>query len=480
MRKLLGIVLLAAGVGGLGYWGAKDHALDMQSEISVRAVAAVSGAVHGVQTQVEGRDIRLSGLADSDAEAEALVQSLNAVEGRRVVINELEVLPNADPYTIAATRKSGQTRLQGNVPSEDMRAVLAQSGASGVDELTLASGAPERWEAAIGAGLGALSQMDEGSVSLNGTNLRLTGLVDAPSDRDTLIASVKLPEGFTLQNDIETRDDGLPISYDVVYDAAKGVSVSGKLPVGLDLEQIGAAIGIADVSGEPSTGLNGDPKAGLEALGKLKAWLPEFDTATLKIDGDTPALSGEASPGVNSALVQESMAAEFGEGVALTFSNASGSVQNGAERVNASTGLTESFQFGFWLPKTNFTPSLSNCAEQSDKVLEQTKINFLSGSTDLGPRSQRAINALAAIMGPCVNTARLTVELGGHTDDTGSGNYELSAARALVVGEAMIARGVPREAISAVGYGPSKPIADNATEAGRAANRRTTVRWAQQ
>jgi predicted flap endonuclease-1-like 5' DNA nuclease len=44
----------------------------------------------------------------------------------------------------------------------------------------------------------------------------------------------------------------------------------------------------------------------------------------------------------------------------------------------------------------------------------------------------------------------------------------------------MIVRGVPREAISAVGYGPSKPLADNATEASRAANRRTKVRWAQQ
>jgi hypothetical protein len=58
MRKFLGIVVLAAGVGALGYWGAKDQALDMQNAISERAVAAVSGAVHGVTTRVEGRDIR--------------------------------------------------------------------------------------------------------------------------------------------------------------------------------------------------------------------------------------------------------------------------------------------------------------------------------------------------------------------------------------------------------------------------------------
>lgn len=169
-------------------------------------------------------------------------------------------------------------------------------------------------------------------------------------------------------------------------------------------------------------GLKGDPQAALEALGKFKSWLPEFETATLKIDGDTPTLSVETTAGVNSALVQSSMAAEFSEAVALSLSNASGSVQNGAERVNAATGLTESFQFGSWLPKTSFTPSLSNCEAQADKLLEQTKINFLSGSTDLGPRSQRAINALAAIMGPCVNTACLKVELGGHTYNKGSGN----------------------------------------------------------
>ncbi len=42
MRKFLGIVVLAAGVGGLGYWGAKDHALDMQNAISERATAAMT------------------------------------------------------------------------------------------------------------------------------------------------------------------------------------------------------------------------------------------------------------------------------------------------------------------------------------------------------------------------------------------------------------------------------------------------------
>jgi OOP family OmpA-OmpF porin len=43
----------------------------------------------------------------------------------------------------------------------------------------------------------------------------------------------------------------------------------------------------------------------------------------------------------------------------------------------------------------------------------------------------------------------------------------------------VVNRGVPANAVSAIGYGGSKPIADNGTEAGRAANRRVTVRWGQ-
>lgn len=479
MRKILGIVVLAAGVGGLGYWGAQDHALDMQTAISERAVNAVSGSVHGVETSVEGRDIRVSGMADSEAERAALLEAVNAVEGRRVVLDELEILPTADPYTIAATRKAGQTLLQGNVPSEAMRSVLAETGADGVEGLTLASGAPERWEAAIGAGLGGLSQMDEGTASLNGQTLRLTGLVERPSDRDALINSMTLPEGYTLQNDIETRDDGKPIAYTVAYDAATGARVEGKLPQGLDLSQIGEALGTKEISGDVTTGLDGDPNAALASLGALKAWLPELDSAVVNVADEGIALSAVTTPGVNTALVQSSMAEDFADTANLSLSAANGGVQNGAERVNAATGLAEQFQFGAWLPKMDFSPSLNACTEQADTLLASTKINFLSGSTDLGPRSQRAINALASILARCTG-AGLAVELGGHTDNTGSGNYELSAARALAVAEAMIARGVARDAISAVGFGASKPIADNATEEGRAANRRTTVRWTQQ
>jgi len=401
MRKLFGGLLFFAGVCALGYWGAKSHAVDMQSAITAGAQKAVSNAVHDVTTEVNGRDIRITGLADSEDERTALISALNNVEGRRVVVDELELLPLANPFTIAATRKNGETMLQGNVPSEAVRAVFAQR-AAGTDGLTIASGAPERWESAVGAGLGALSQMEEGSASITGTTLRLTGVVDFPSDKAALLDAVSLPEGYSLEDEIEARDDGLPIAYDVSYDAAGGLSVDGKLPKGLDLDQIGEALGISSISGETTAGLSGDPAAGLAVLSALKNWLPEFDSAIVKVDEGAIAISGITSPGVDAALVQESFVAELPEGVSLTAQTQTALPENGAIRVSALTGQSERFQSGSWLPIFDFAASLDACKEQADGLLARQKISFLSGSANLGPQSQRAINGLASILDRCM------------------------------------------------------------------------------
>ena len=66
------------------------------------------------------------------------------------------------------------------------------------------------------------------------------------------------------------------------------------------------------------------------------------------------------------------------------------------------------------------------------------------------------------------------VEVQGHTDPTGdlAYNYELSRERARAVLDALVERGVPPALLGARGYGPSQPLADNATEEGRRRNRR--------
>ncbi len=70
------------------------------------------------------------------------------------------------------------------------------------------------------------------------------------------------------------------------------------------------------------------------------------------------------------------------------------------------------------------------------------------------------------------------VNVSGYTDDVGgdaAANYVLSGERALAVLEYFLTRGLPPERFSVSGYGPAWPIADNATEAGRAQNRRVEI-----
>ena len=67
------------------------------------------------------------------------------------------------------------------------------------------------------------------------------------------------------------------------------------------------------------------------------------------------------------------------------------------------------------------------------------------------------------------------IEVQGHTDNTGSAEYnlKLSDARASAVMNYLISKGVPASSLVAKGYGPDFPIDTNATAAGRASVRRT-------
>ncbi len=65
----------------------------------------------------------------------------------------------------------------------------------------------------------------------------------------------------------------------------------------------------------------------------------------------------------------------------------------------------------------------------------------------------------------------------GHTDNTGTpgGNKTLSDGRATAVMAAIVAKGVSPARLGAVGHGQDRPIADNRTSEGRAANRRVEL-----
>ena len=70
------------------------------------------------------------------------------------------------------------------------------------------------------------------------------------------------------------------------------------------------------------------------------------------------------------------------------------------------------------------------------------------------------------------------IRIDGHADDRASErhNESLALRRAEIVKAFLVAQGVPTEEILTIGYGETRPIADNSTEGGRAANRRAEIR----
>ena len=72
----------------------------------------------------------------------------------------------------------------------------------------------------------------------------------------------------------------------------------------------------------------------------------------------------------------------------------------------------------------------------------------------------------------------LVVEIGGHTDNSGSKNYnlDLSEQRASSVKNALVQRGLNSERIQIKGYGMSEPLNSNSSEEERAINRRTELK----
>ncbi len=98
-------------------------------------------------------------------------------------------------------------------------------------------------------------------------------------------------------------------------------------------------------------------------------------------------------------------------------------------------------------------------------------INFEFNSARLLPSSEDTLKFVAAGL---LANPEIQIEISGHTDNIGSAksNQLLSLRRAEAVKDYIVSKGVAAARLTTVGYGFTRPIADNATEEGRAKNRR--------
>ena len=102
-------------------------------------------------------------------------------------------------------------------------------------------------------------------------------------------------------------------------------------------------------------------------------------------------------------------------------------------------------------------------------------ITFSVNKSDIRSDFYSVLNSVAQALKEYDQT---TVRISGYTDSTGavSLNQRLSEDRANSVRSYLVAQGISSERIDSAGYGPSNPIASNATDEGRQANRRVEIK----
>lgn len=107
-------------------------------------------------------------------------------------------------------------------------------------------------------------------------------------------------------------------------------------------------------------------------------------------------------------------------------------------------------------------------------LIMPSDITFAVNQSDIKPGFYETLNAVAEVFDEFDKT---TITVAGHADSTGPEEYnmKLSRQRALSVSNYLAAQGVAPARLNAVGFGETRPIADNGTESGRTANRRVEI-----
>ncbi len=331
----------------------------------------------------------------------------------------------------------------------------------------------ETIRAGSGEALAAMNLPDAKAV-VSGRDVTLQGLVATDAERDQAEAEVRQLEGVrTVFNRLEIASAASAAA----SGAASGAAVAASSEAGT-LDKMARALGFQTRGDRISlTGLvpSEDRRSGLVA-DAVATWGEGNVEDGLTVDGDADASGWPLSfAGLMGALKSR------GLDVDLSLLGNKLSVKG-----NLLSELTRDRLLGALraaLPGIEIEDGLELREAQGeaetlqaalDKNLRGKLIEFASGSDRLTPRGQAVLDELAEVL----RQSDGRVELSGHTDSQGADqmNLDLSRRRSAAAAAYLVTKGFQADRFTTVGFGESRPIADNETAEGRQRNRRTEVR----
>ena len=432
------------------------------AEAASFAVSALGRFQKGGVT-LDGLTLDIAGTARSVDDYEAVIDGLahGLPAGMKVVSNEIIPAP-VSPYGWSATKDGDAVVLSGYVPSPTDRTTVMTlgralfPGARVADKMRIASGEPKMdWIGGIKFAMGELAKLATGSVALGDKTYAIAGEAASPEDFAQLaeVTGRTLPASLSLESADVVPPKVSPYRFSAER-APSGITLTGYVPTEADKKAIldlarrkfGAAaivdqLGFA--SGAPANFVQAASSV-LQAVARLAGGRAEIVDGAVEIDGGVYA-------------------------------------QSAVEEIVASA--QEMLPKGFMATISVVTrqPGQPLGPEDCDRLLQselQTgRIEFEGSKASISKDSFGVLDRIAATLVRCPEGK---IEIGVHSDSDGSAsrNRDLTQSRAEAVVDYLVDAAVKREGLTAVGYGETAPIADNATAEGKAANRRVEIRFA--
>lgn len=437
-----------------GWEPALAYALRALDELPRSKISVSPGRVEiaaAVDSQERMSDIEVA-LAEAAPEGVAL--ALDISTPRRVIA----------PYTLRFVIDDSGARFDACTANSEagrdrILAAATEAGIVGQSDCELGLGAPSpHWSEAAITAIAALERLGGGAVTFSDADVSLVARDDAPDELfDSVVGDLAadLPEAFSLTavqpGPKEGEDDAEPIFIStlspegllhlrgLVPDERRRLAVEGFARGLFSSASVRSVIRIED--GLPED-LVKRIFAGLEGLAELHS-------GSLAVRADVIEIRGASHRNGANAEISRILSARLDAGANFSLE----------VRHEARPGLPPG------------TPSDRECAGRMAAILQTGQVTFAPGSADIDSEGIEIIDRIADAMEDCVH---VPMEVGGHTDSQGSEelNQGLSQRRAESVLAALTERRILTGNLKAVGYGETRPIADNATEEGRIANRR--------
>jgi OOP family OmpA-OmpF porin len=334
-----------------------------------------------------------------------------------------------------------------------------------------------RWERLFDALDIALPRLRAGAAKVGEGQLGISGTLRSGFSAEATRGAVRLALGEAWEAEIQLAEAPPPAEITLTK-TASGTEIRGILPAGIEPAEAQALVG-GTTEAAMSSGGDGEASVWRQALAGLGVVVAVYAEAELTIAEGSIGISGALLPGYEAGQLGQWLRTQLGKDWTLRLEGKEQPAAEGATRLDVSTGWTERLKEGSWVPEFNFAPAPESCTEATARLLASGGITFVRGESRLTRSAVRLLDQLAALALHCIDEGGLQLEIGGHTDDVGNDadNLALSEERAAAVLSALARRGVEPDAMTTVGHGETRPIADNATEEGRAKNRRITFDW---